>query len=219
MKVDTKWTLTNYSQACLWGLSTPQLQVPADSSDPGLGPGPENQVLFQLLWMSKKLWKRSHGYLFLDLLNTHIPECFPHTHCFSCSFENNVTLHLHHMMQLTKYFTHIQNPTSSWWQLCDFCRVTPFHRWGNGGSWEFKSFLQGDTLLSEDAKTPTPLFPTAPKSNRIYFSHLALITHLLVTTLRLSSCLVLLWNLYALRCFVLFFHNQDVNPSWIRVMS
>lgn len=31
------------------GTLHPQLQVPADSSDPGLGPGPENRVPFQLL--------------------------------------------------------------------------------------------------------------------------------------------------------------------------
>lgn len=58
----------------------------------------------------QKLWKRSHGYLFLDLLNTHIPEFLPPTRrpSFSCSFEN-VTLHLHHTMQLTKYFTHTES--------------------------------------------------------------------------------------------------------------
>lgn len=61
-----------------------QLQVPGESPDPGLGPGPEvadvhqeTCVFISALANKQKPWKRTHSYLFLNLLlNTHIPEIF-----------------------------------------------------------------------------------------------------------------------------------------------
>lgn len=95
--MDTNWTLTNYSQASLWGLWAIQLRVLIDSSDPGLGPGPEvagvhqeNHVLISAL-SNEQNSEKEHTLSFPG------PFKHPHSwilsHCFSWSFENNDTLH------------------------------------------------------------------------------------------------------------------------------
>lgn len=107
MKVDTKWTLTNYSQACLGGLSTHSCKSRLTHQIQAWVQAQRTVCHFSSCeWataLKKKPWlsfpgpfKHSHPWMFSP-------------HCFSCSFENNVTLHWYNMMQLTKYFTHTES--------------------------------------------------------------------------------------------------------------